>query len=52
MRHLKDEVSSVKVNIECGLRLDDPTVSFQPGDVLVCFKPYKTPQKVDWDPGF
>ncbi|XP_076665944.1 mitochondrial translation initiation factor 2 isoform X2 [Andrena cerasifolii] len=52
MRHLKDEVSSVKVNIECGLRLDDPTVSFQPGDVLVCFQPYKTHQKVDWDPGF
>ncbi|KZC06318.1 Translation initiation factor IF-2, mitochondrial, partial [Dufourea novaeangliae] len=52
MRHLKDEVTEIKVNIECGLTLDNPTVSFKPGDTLVCFKLVSTTQSISWDPGF
>ncbi|XP_053986252.1 translation initiation factor IF-2, mitochondrial [Hylaeus volcanicus] len=52
MRHLKDEVSSIKVNVECGLRFNDPTIAFQPGDVIVCFTIKQMPQTIKWDPGF
>ncbi|XP_063985976.1 translation initiation factor IF-2, mitochondrial [Diachasmimorpha longicaudata] len=52
MRHLKDEVDTVKSGNECGLRFEDPTVSVKPGDTLVCFKYYEVPSVVHWDPGF
>ncbi|XP_031833711.1 mitochondrial translation initiation factor 2 isoform X2 [Nomia melanderi] len=52
MRHLKDEVSKIEMNVECGLRFDDPTVSFQPGDTIVCVTLQKKRPKVMWDIGF
>ncbi|XP_076234904.1 mitochondrial translation initiation factor 2 isoform X2 [Calliopsis andreniformis] len=52
LRHLKEEVSSIKVNGECGLRLEDSTISFQHGDKIICFKLYKKTQNITWDPGF
>ena len=52
MRHLKNEVDSVKKDVECGLMLDDPEVRFQPGDVLVCYRTVRREQTTDWDPGF
>ncbi|XP_076659263.1 mitochondrial translation initiation factor 2 [Halictus rubicundus] len=52
MRHLKDEVLKIEENVECGIRLDDPTLIFQPGDTLVCFKLRKMHQTLNWDPGF
>ncbi|XP_015588202.1 translation initiation factor IF-2, mitochondrial isoform X2 [Cephus cinctus] len=52
MRHLKNEVDSIKKGVECGLRLDDPTVLFKPGDTLLCFRIYEKKQETDWDPGF
>ncbi|XP_078041067.1 mitochondrial translation initiation factor 2 [Augochlora pura] len=52
MRHLKDEVSKIESNVECGVRLEDPTIIFQPGDTLVCFVLQKMPQTLSWDPGF
>nr|XP_034177879.1 translation initiation factor IF-2, mitochondrial [Osmia lignaria]XP_034177880.1 translation initiation factor IF-2, mitochondrial [Osmia lignaria]XP_034177881.1 translation initiation factor IF-2, mitochondrial [Osmia lignaria] len=52
MRHLKDEVSSIETNLECGLRFEDPTIQFQPGDTIVCYKLQTQRLTVDWDPGF
>ena len=52
MRHLKTEVDTIKTDVECGLRLDDPSISFQPGDTLVCYKIRHDPQVTDWNPGF
>lgn len=52
MRHLKNEVDSVKKDVECGLRLTDGEVRFQPGDTIICYERIKVPQKTDWDPGF
>lgn len=52
MRHLKNEVDSIKKDVECGLRLEDQTVEVQPGDTIVCYTVIMKPQETDWDPGF
>jgi translation initiation factor IF-2 len=52
MRHLKNEVDSIKKDVECGLRLADGTISFKAGDTLVCYEIRKEEQQTDWDPGF
>lgn len=52
IRHLKNEVDTIKKDVECGLRLDDPSISLQPGDTIVCYQMKQVPQKIDWDPGF
>ncbi|XP_045036915.1 translation initiation factor IF-2, mitochondrial-like isoform X2 [Daphnia magna] len=31
MKHLKSEVDTVKKDVECGIRLDSPTLQFRPG---------------------
>ncbi|XP_050589482.1 translation initiation factor IF-2, mitochondrial isoform X2 [Bombus affinis] len=52
MRHLKDEMSSIEANLECGLRFEDPMISFQPGDNIICAIIKRDKQKLDWDVGF
>ncbi|XP_075151259.1 mitochondrial translation initiation factor 2 [Haematobia irritans] len=52
MRHLKNEVDSIKKDVECGLRFKDTKVVPQAGDVIVCYSTRTEPQKTDWDPGF
>lgn len=52
LRHLKNEVETIKKDLECGIRLVDQDIRFQPGDVLQCYKIKKVPQRIDWDPGF
>ncbi|XP_014468945.1 PREDICTED: translation initiation factor IF-2, mitochondrial [Dinoponera quadriceps] len=52
MRHMKNETETININVECGLRLEDPTVSFKPGDLLICYQMIEKPQETDWDPGF
>ncbi|CAK9813948.1 Translation initiation factor IF-2, mitochondrial [Anthophora quadrimaculata] len=52
MRHLKEEVSSVELGLECGLKFEDPTISFQPKDIIVCFNTVNKKPKLDWDLGF
>ncbi|XP_043273358.1 translation initiation factor IF-2, mitochondrial isoform X2 [Venturia canescens] len=52
MRHLKSEVDSIKNGVECGLRFEDPNVSIEPGDTLICYRTYETPPETNWDPGF
>lgn len=52
MRHLKNEVDTIKSGVECGLRLNDQTVEAQNGDTLVCYTTKMVEQKTDWDPGF
>lgn len=52
MKHLKAEVDTIKKDVECGLRLDDNSFNFQPGDTLVCYEMKQVPQTIDWDPGF
>ncbi|XP_011251164.2 translation initiation factor IF-2, mitochondrial isoform X1 [Camponotus floridanus] len=52
MRHMKNETDTIKTNVECGLRFEDPTLSFKPGDILVCYEIGQKSQETDWDPGF
>ncbi|RZC40071.1 translation initiation factor IF-2, mitochondrial, partial [Asbolus verrucosus] len=52
MRHLKNDVDVIKVDTECGLQLVDKTITFEPGDKLVCFQKRMIPQTTSWDPGF
>lgn len=52
MRHLKNEVDSIKKDVECGLRLKDTKIVPKPGDTIVCYTTSTKPQKTDWDPGF
>lgn len=52
MRHLKNEVTSVKKDVECGLRMEDGTICFKPGDTIICYEIRKEEQSTDWDPGF
>lgn len=52
MRHLKNEVDTIKVDTECGLQLADKTINFEPGDTIVCFQIKMVPQTTTWDPGF
>jgi len=54
MRHMKDEVNSIKKDVECGLRFDypedTPIFKFQPQDKLVCYTVGKVNQKTKWIP--
>lgn len=52
MRHLKNEVDTIKKDVECGIRLKDTKVIPQKGDKLVCYTMRTESQTTDWDPGF
>lgn len=52
MKHLKTEVESIKIEVECGLTFADSTIIPEIGDSLVCYKNINVPQELDWDLGF
>ena len=49
MRHLKNEVDTIKTDVECGLSLSDNEIKPEPGDVIQCYKIVKVMQDIDWD---
>lgn len=52
IRHLKNEVESIKKDVECGLRLEDQSIVAEVGDIIVCYTTKMETQVIDWDPGF
>lgn len=52
MRHLKNEVDSIKKDVECGLQFGDKTIEFKAGDTIECYEIVMVNQQTDWDPGF
>ncbi|KAG8180805.1 hypothetical protein JTE90_008590 [Oedothorax gibbosus] len=52
LRHEKTDVDSIKKDVECGLRVEDKEVVFQPGDQIICYSPTSVAQVTDWNPGF
>ncbi|CAK1583259.1 unnamed protein product [Parnassius mnemosyne] len=52
MKHLKEEVNTIKRDMECGLRFDDPAFEVQPGDTVICYKLVDASDQTGWDPGF
>lgn len=51
LKHLKDDVQTVRTGMECGLSADSD-VAFEAGDVIVCFEELDGAQVTSWDPGF
>ena len=51
MKHLKDEVPTIKRDMECGLRFE-PACTVQPGDTVLCYKMADAADTTAWDPGF
>ena len=52
MRHLKNEVESIKTDVECGLMFSDTEFTPQPGDEVICYHMVEVPQTLEWDLGF
>lgn len=52
MRHLKNEVDTIKKGVECGIQLADPLLQVRPGDTIICYQMKDVQQQTDWDPGF
>lgn len=52
MRHLKNEVDTIKTDTECGLQMVDKSIRFEVGDVVICFQKKMETQITTWDPGF
>ncbi|PZC81791.1 hypothetical protein B5X24_HaOG212005 [Helicoverpa armigera] len=51
MKHLKDEVTTIKNDMECGLRFE-PALQVQAGDSVVCYTRRAAAATTAWDPGF
>lgn len=52
LKHLKDDVLTVKTGMECGLSLDNEDLEYKPGDAIICYSESEVKQKISWDPGF
>ena len=53
LKHFKDELPTIGVGKECGLKFgDDTDVTFQSGDVLVCYELKPEIPTLEWDTGF
>uniref|UniRef100_A0A8C2CUX6 Translation initiation factor IF-2, mitochondrial n=1 Tax=Cyprinus carpio TaxID=7962 RepID=A0A8C2CUX6_CYPCA len=52
LKHLKDDVLTVKTGMECGLSLDNEELEYKPGDEIICYSEAEIKQKISWDPGF
>ncbi|XP_072930199.1 translation initiation factor IF-2, mitochondrial [Epargyreus clarus] len=52
MKHLKEEVNTIKRDMECGLRFDDPAFPVRPADTVLCYRMLDVADTTGWDPGF
>lgn len=52
LKHLKNDVLSVKRNVEFGLAFENEKVSVQSGDRICCYSIKMVKRPVQWDLGF
>lgn len=52
MRHLKNEVDTIKKDVECGLQIADNSIEVETGDIIICYETKKEKDRIDWNPGF
>jgi len=52
LKHMKDEVSEIIQNQECGIRVADAEVKFQEGDTVYAINMREESNFCRWDPGF
>ncbi|ODM97605.1 Translation initiation factor IF-2, mitochondrial [Orchesella cincta] len=50
LKHLKQEVETIRNGIECGLSFNDHTIIPKEGDTITCYHYVKVPQKCEWGP--
>ena len=52
LKYKKDEMSVINQGQECGLRLQDESVRFEPNDEIIFYEKKKVPRTLEWNPGF
>ncbi|RNA03217.1 Translation initiation factor IF- mitochondrial [Brachionus plicatilis] len=52
LKHVKQDVNTIKRNVEFGFAFDDDDVQPQPGDKLVCYNVKMVRSPLDWNFGF
>lgn len=52
LKHVKQDVNSIKRNVEFGFSFDDDSIQPQPGDKLVCYDVKMVRSPLDWNLGF
>jgi len=52
LKHFKNEVESVKTDVECGLSFKDQSILPQTGDVVVCFEYRQVKPELSWNLDF
>lgn len=50
LKHEKNDVESIKKDVECGLMIENDEIEFLPGDTIVCYNPKSVAQVTDWNP--
>ena len=49
LKHFKNEVQTIKTEVECGVMFEDTSIQAQPEDRIICYEMVKKPQKLEWD---
>ena len=52
LKHFKNEVDSIKTDVECGICFDDKTITPQHGDRIICYECKEVAQQLEWDIDF
>ncbi|KAK2190842.1 hypothetical protein NP493_66g01012 [Ridgeia piscesae] len=52
LKHFKNEVDSIKTDVECGICFADKTVVPQHGDRIICYERKEVAQQLEWDIDF
>ncbi|CAF2356413.1 unnamed protein product [Rotaria sp. Silwood2] len=52
LKHLRDDVQSIKKGVECGLSFTNHDIKFQKGDQIICYTVRQVIQEAKWDFGF
>lgn len=48
LKHFKNEVDSIKTDVECGIRFENTAIEPHPGDDIICYKTVQIEQKLNW----
>jgi translation initiation factor IF-2 len=52
LKHLREDVQSIRKGVECGLSFTNHDIKFQKGDQIVCYTVRQVTQQAKWDFGF
>ncbi|CAF1376677.1 unnamed protein product [Adineta steineri] len=52
LKHIRDDVQSIKKGVECGLSFTNHDIKFQKGDQIICYTVRQVAQEAKWDFGF